>query len=108
MTNAHPLTRSTGVPVSRRALEQRINRKLAPDGEVLRRKRSDWCRYGRGWNAKGDYYLLDLNTNFLVDEGFDLEDLGRELGVLQAYETLVTADDEVGAVSPEATATSGG
>ena len=108
MTNAHPLAGSIAVPVSRRALEQRINRKLAAAGEVLRRKRSDWAANGCGWNTRGDYYLIDTNTNFLIDEGIDLEDLGRHLGVLRAYETLAPADDEVETVSSAATSASGG
>lgn len=91
MTNIHPLTGST-VPVTRGALEQRIRRKLSHERVALRRKRSDWSAYGPGWDCAGDYYTIDLDTNFLIEEGFDLETYGRELGVLRAYERLA-ADD---------------
>lgn len=104
MTNIHPLRGST-IPITRGALEQRIRRKLAHDGVALRRKRSNLCAYGRGWDCVGDYYTIDLNSNGLIDEGFDLEELGRDLGVLRAYEHL--EDDDSG-VSPAPAVASGG
>jgi hypothetical protein len=36
----------------------------------------------------GDYYFLDTDINGVVDSRLDLEDYGRELGVLRPYEAL--------------------
>lgn len=72
------------VPISERALLARINRKLKPDYEALRRAREDSC----GFNELGRYFLLDLYRNAVVEMHVDLEMKGRELGVLRDYETL--------------------
>jgi hypothetical protein len=74
------------VPVSVRALIQRINRKLAPEGEALRTTRRRWR------SNLGDYYLVDLNRNFVTQQRVNLEALGRELGVLSPWEALVEED----------------
>ncbi len=65
--------------VSKRALVQRINRQL--------RKQDEMLKAGRGANA-GEYYRVDTDRNFLIEEDVDLAKLGRELGVLAAYERL--------------------
>jgi hypothetical protein len=69
--------------VSKRALVQRLNRKLRRQDEALRSK--------RGPNT-GEYYLVDIGRNVLLKEEVDLEKLGRELGALAPYERL--ADDQ--------------
>jgi hypothetical protein len=71
-------------PVSRRALIQRINRKLRATNELLRAYRGD----GRGRQNLGDLYVLDLRRNFAVRTHVDLEQIGRELGVLHAWEEV--------------------
>ena len=71
------------VPVSTRAIIQRINRKLAKDGDKLRKNRSQ-----RWWPEMGDYYIVDEERNAFIRGHVDLEDLGRELGVLEDWETV--------------------
>ncbi len=76
------------VPVSERALVQRINRTLAKEGrsgEVLRKTRP-----GRWATELGEYYVVDLDANSLLQTGTNVEELGRELGVLKPYEQLVS------------------
>jgi hypothetical protein len=71
------------VPVTSRALIQRINRKLAADGEVL--------KASRGMQAfldVGDHYVLDISMNAVVRKNLDIEQFGRSLGVLKPYEGL--------------------
>jgi hypothetical protein len=81
-------SKKAAVPVSKRALVQRINRKLLKDrGEVLKATRG-----GKAQQDLGDYYTVDLAGNFLVEKDVDLGELGRELGVLAAYERLVEGD----------------
>lgn len=68
-------------PVSRRALVQRINRRLRYDGQILRK--------ARRWNSDtGDNYILDTNTNFVVRGHVDLEQTARQLGVLSIAEEV--------------------
>lgn len=70
------------VPLTARALLQRINRKLLPDSERIVKTRSRWV------STVGDYFRIDLNKNAVVDHDVNLENLGRELGVLRPYEAL--------------------
>jgi hypothetical protein len=74
----------TKVPVTMRALMQRINRKLKPDDEVLKVARSE-----RVEQELGKYYTLDHRRNVLIHKDVDPEELGRELGVLRDYEKVV-------------------
>jgi hypothetical protein len=70
------------VPVSERALPQRINRKLDKDFVVKKTR-------GASLQAElGDYYCIDLNRNQIVAKDCDLERLGRERGVLNPWEEL--------------------
>ncbi len=75
--------RGKGVPVTLRALLQRINRRLLDDGETVRAARGDQAR-----KDLGDYYRLDFKRNAVVEKDVDVEQLGRKLGVLQPYEHL--------------------
>ena len=74
----------TPVPVSTRALVQRINRKLKAEESVLKASRG-----ARAQQDLGDYYLLDWRTNAVHAKDVDPEDLGRELGVLKAWERVL-------------------
>ena len=71
------------VPISKRALVQRINRKLAKDGGLLR-----GVRGGAAVDRMGEYIRIDVSRSAIVEDNVDLEALGRELGVLRAYERL--------------------
>lgn len=71
------------VPITHRALVQRINRVLAKEGEQLKSYR------GGKWDSDlGRYYIIDLNRNVLVRGDVDLEALGRKLKVLAEYEAI--------------------
>jgi len=74
------------VKVSERALIGRVNRVITIDNEVLRICREDT----RGFNELGRYYSIDTSRNLVASKNIDLEQWGRELGVLKAYETLDT------------------
>jgi hypothetical protein len=74
------------VPISRRALIQRINRKLRHNGEVL--------KIARGSRAEsesdvGRYFIVNIKRNSLVNDHCDPEAVGREIGVMAEYERLV-------------------
>jgi hypothetical protein len=77
-----PKKKKAKVPVSTRALIARINRKIAKDGEQLRKMR------GPARMLSPTYYVVDIQHNFVVSEFSDLEGFGRECGVLRAWEAL--------------------
>jgi hypothetical protein len=73
------------VPVTMRALIQRINRKL--NGEL---QRLHVCRRNsRFWTDLGDFYIVDTNRNHIMYTCVDPVTYGRSLGVLNAYERVV-------------------
>ena len=71
------------VPVSRRALIQRINRKL-PGHETLKTNRAP----GSTHRELGRYFIVDEYNNSITCRFVDLKKLGRELGVLRGYERV--------------------
>ncbi|HTM55354.1 MAG TPA: hypothetical protein VL175_15085 [Pirellulales bacterium] len=80
--------------VSERALVARINRQLKKNDQQLRRGRGVWASHcwqpadsGLGW-----YFVVNPNRNYIVETHIDLEELGRRLEVLEAWEEL--AEDE--------------
>jgi hypothetical protein len=73
--------------VSERALIARINRRLRPNFEAVRRCRPDSHAYG----DLGDYYVVDTNRNALGRHRMDraeLETYGRAIGCLKQWEKL--------------------
>jgi hypothetical protein len=86
-----PKTQAQKVPVTMRALVQRINRRL-----VKKDKRGDKllaCRDNSpAIHELGAYYSINVGRNEISDTHVDPEKLGRELGVLQPWEKL--AEDE--------------
>ena len=81
MTEAKPKR----VPVSERALIQRIQRRLQAQGHVLKRTRDA----GQARLDLGKFYVLDTAQNFILETEVDLEGYGRALGALAAHETLL-------------------
>jgi hypothetical protein len=73
-----------GVPVTARALVQRINRALSKDSEVLKATRGS-----QAVQDLGDFYVLDVRGNSVVRKDVDIEALGRKLGALRDFEVLV-------------------
>jgi hypothetical protein len=71
------------VPVTVRALVQRINRTLGKKGEKLLTARGEGAR-----EEVGDYYVINVDRNILMLHHVNLEALGRELDVLKPWETL--------------------
>ena len=82
----------TGVPVSERAPIQRINRKLDCDRPTARQSGSiEMLKTARGARAEHDlgrHYIIDLRGNVVLRKDVDIEELGRELGVLRPYEAV--------------------
>jgi hypothetical protein len=69
----------TKVPVTKRALLQRVNRALAKQGQAVK----TWRTFGR----KGKLFLIDLNGP-LLDANVDLVALAKRLGAIQEWEAL--------------------
>jgi hypothetical protein len=73
------MAKRTTVPVTMRALIQRINRKLKPEGEVLKVARP------RAVSYVGQYFIINYNGR-IANQRVDPEALGRKLGALAEYE----------------------
>lgn len=72
------------VPVTERAVVQRVNRKLAAE-----RVRLHKCRDGGRWESQlGTWYVVDLDVNGIAQTHVDLETYARELDVLAAWEAV--------------------
>jgi hypothetical protein len=67
--------------LSESAIISRINRALRTQGEVLRRCRES----SRGFQELGRFYVVN-ERNFICQKDVDLDELGRELGVLRPNE----------------------
>jgi hypothetical protein len=69
------------VPISTRALLQRINRRLAADGEVLKAART-----AKVASSVGHYFVV--RGNRIARERINPEALARELGLLADWERV--------------------
>ena len=67
-------------------LIQRINRKLSAHAEQLQKARSFQLE-----TSVGHYFIIDLRRNSVKRQEIDLEQLGRELGVLADSEMAMFA-----------------
>lgn len=73
------------VPVSTRALVQRINRILSKEGKQLKATRG-----AQAQQTLGEYYIAGIGTTSRqVAKAGNLENLGRSLGALRPYEQLL-------------------
>jgi hypothetical protein len=71
------------VPITRRALVQRIGRALEKNGERLKAN----VRPGLA-PAIGNHFTVDMKRNSVARTHVELEELGRELGALKPYERV--------------------
>jgi hypothetical protein len=71
------------VPVTMRALLQRINRNLAGQNEVVKAARGEQARA-----ELGSFYRVDLDASAVNEKHVDPEKLARKLGVLHPWEQL--------------------
>lgn len=69
--------------VTERAVVMRINRVLKKNDNQLKKYRG-----GLWWRDLGDYYILDLSHNNILEGHVDIELIARELGVLKDYEKI--------------------
>jgi hypothetical protein len=83
MSKTATAARSERVPVTERALIQRVNRKLAASGQLLKKTRGEAAE-----ETIGAYYVLDTRRNTVVLSRVNLVALAQKLGVLQKWETV--------------------
>ncbi len=76
-------TKPIKCPVTKRALVQRINRKLAVKGEKLIATRGEIAQF-----ELGEFYRVSVAGGTITSKHVEPEKLGRELGVLKPYEVL--------------------
>ena len=81
-------TEQTIVPVTMRAVCQRIGRKLtANNGGELHPVKVRKARGERARQNVGKYFIV--KGDIVIASGIDPEAYGRELGVVRAFETVV-------------------
>jgi hypothetical protein len=90
VTHVKHVSRPT-VPVSERALVQRINRALAQKHGKFGQSRIGMVQLkktkgGRAIQDLGEYYELDVYRNTIRSHHVDIEKLARELGALEKWE----------------------
>jgi hypothetical protein len=78
-----PTTKKLTVPISHRALWQRVDRKLRQRDELLKAARSE-----RGRQQLGDYFVISSKYGGIVQDHVDIETLARKLGVLKSWEAV--------------------
>ncbi len=76
--------KNSKVKISDRALLARINRLLIKQNQKLIKCRSESCR-----QDFGDYYVIDVSLNAIIEKDIELEEIGCRLEVLKPYEELV-------------------
>ena len=70
--------------VTQKNLMDLINRRLALRGEILKKcAKSSWWHTGLG-----DYFLIDVKSDSVIDTNTNLEKLAREIGALNNWEEL--------------------
>ena len=79
----HAFRTDRGVTITSPTLIKRINRRLAHNDLQLRTTRSESARC-----SIGHHYILNVWRNAIIEMFVDVEDLGRELGVLRPSESL--------------------
>jgi hypothetical protein len=77
------MSNQTIVPVTWRALVQRVNRRLEKQGKQLR------AATAKQVAGLGAFYVVDERAN-AVEPHADVERLAREIGALADWESLVT------------------
>jgi hypothetical protein len=77
------MAKSTTVPISERALIQRLNRKLASQDQKLLTARGSRMQLD-----VGRYYVVNRKHNWVEAKDIDLEEWGREHGALHLWERL--------------------
>ena len=69
-------------PVSPRALMKRVNRRLKPEGALIKATRGN----SRTCHELGRFYIVDARTGCVRNRDVDLEAFSRAIGALQTYE----------------------
>jgi hypothetical protein len=77
------MTKTGKVPITWRALVQRINRKLAHDGERLVARRT-----GTDGLGKPEYSYYRIEGQRIVEKDVNVAKLARALGVLRPWEEV--------------------
>ena len=74
------------VPITRRAVVKRVNRRLRHEEMTLKATRGNSRARTNG--DLGAYYVIDWR-NFVRDRDIDLEVYAREVGALKGYEEVI-------------------
>jgi len=73
------------IKVSERAVFARLNRRLNRENLLLKKCRSN----ARDYQKLGDYFIVDMKMNAVVDMDIGLEAHCKKYGLLKEYEVLI-------------------
>jgi len=76
------------VPISKPALIERINRKLAAGAGPRVHRQLRVNRTNRWWSELGDCYLINIKSNHLLKGHVDPQEFGQNLGVIHPWEEI--------------------
>ena len=80
---------ASALSVSSDALLKRINRRLACEGETVRKSRAHYYQGQAIYDHNtGQYYRVDIIRNFILAIHIDLEELAQDLCLLRDWEGL--------------------
>lgn len=71
--------------ISEAALLMRIDRFLSPLNQKVRKARGDYAK-----SSLGEYYLVDVDRNVILETHVQIEAMARRLGVLESWENVTT------------------
>jgi hypothetical protein len=78
------------LPITERALVQRLRRHLSKDNErLLTNRRPE--RFGPAFVGK--YYILD-GRNIMTDHNVDIVKMAKELGAIRPWEQLIEEEED--------------
>jgi hypothetical protein len=70
------------VPITKRALLQRLNRVLKPSAKLLKKAKATQAR------LMGEFYVVDTKRNAIAQKKVNVEKLGRKHKVLAPWEEV--------------------
>jgi hypothetical protein len=88
------MTKDEKVPISERALLQRLNRALAKEDLMVKKSRSK-DQDSRGnyvYRELGEFFVVNTQRNVVDSKNIDLEDWGKKMKVLKPWERLEVSD----------------
>ena len=77
------MSKKQKIHISESALIQRLNRAMGKEGMRVKKSRGS-----KMFSQVGEFYVVDINSNFVCGQDVSLEELGKKWECLAGWETL--------------------